>query len=94
LTFRYIYLKYFFRHSDGSSLIVLSFVSRDPQGCCFGHTTSRLNKKHIDSYYITHPRCAMSAVVLITKGYRHICANPSLRWVKDIMNYLDDKSST
>uniref|UniRef100_A0A3B5A3N6 C-C motif chemokine n=1 Tax=Stegastes partitus TaxID=144197 RepID=A0A3B5A3N6_9TELE len=93
-TFHCIYFKYFFRHSDGSSLIGLSLVSLGPENCCFTYYQRKLNKKVIDSYEVTDHRCAKPGVILTVAKSRRICVDPSLSWVEDIMKDLDNERST
>uniref|UniRef100_A0A3B4ZX08 C-C motif chemokine n=1 Tax=Stegastes partitus TaxID=144197 RepID=A0A3B4ZX08_9TELE len=76
----------------GTSVIVLSLdVSLT---CCTMYNPRRLNKNLISSYFKQDPRCPKPAVILRTKKSCHICVDPSLRWVEDIMKYLDNKRST
>ncbi|XP_077400081.1 C-C motif chemokine 3-like [Vanacampus margaritifer] len=61
-----------------------------PEDCCFKHYPRRLNRKLIQSYYVTDNRCPIMGVILVTKKKTHICANPTLSWVERIMKTLDE----
>nr|XP_040035623.1 C-C motif chemokine 4 homolog [Gasterosteus aculeatus aculeatus] len=60
-----------------------------PDHCCFTPYPRRLNKKLIRSYYMTDHRCPKSGVILITQKGRHICVDPDLSWVGNIMSSVD-----
>ncbi|XP_068444217.1 C-C motif chemokine 36.1 [Clinocottus analis] len=63
-----------------------------PDDCCFNPYPRRLNKNLIGSYYLTDHRCTKTAAIVVTKKGRHICVDPSLSWVENIMKYVDESS--
>ncbi|XP_037335612.2 C-C motif chemokine 4 homolog [Pungitius pungitius] len=63
-----------------------------PDDCCFTPYPRRLNKKLISSYYFTDHRCPMAGAILITKNGRHICVDPGLPWVVNIMKSVDQST--
>ncbi|XP_070849932.1 C-C motif chemokine 3-like 1 [Chaetodon trifascialis] len=60
--------------------------------CCFKFYPRRMNKNLIKSYFLTAARCPKPAVVLVSLKSRHICADPNLSWVKNIMKSVDARS--
>ncbi|XP_056298474.1 C-C motif chemokine 36.1 [Pseudoliparis swirei] len=60
-----------------------------PDDCCFRTYPWKLSRKLIRSYYLTDYRCAMPAAILVTKKGRHICVDPKLSWVRNIMKRVD-----
>ncbi|XP_041840427.1 eotaxin-like [Melanotaenia boesemani] len=53
----------------------------------------RLNKNLIKSYRITDHRCPKSGVSFVTKkSSRHLCVDPRLSWVENIMRFVDESS--
>uniref|UniRef100_A0A3P9QDL8 Chemokine interleukin-8-like domain-containing protein n=1 Tax=Poecilia reticulata TaxID=8081 RepID=A0A3P9QDL8_POERE len=63
-----------------------------PIECCFEFFRNPVNKKLINSYYRTDPRCATSGVVLITRRARRICVDSKEDWVQNIVENLERKS--
>ncbi|KAJ6655673.1 hypothetical protein lerEdw1_004726 [Lerista edwardsae] len=51
--------------------------------CCIGHTLKPLPLKLLDSYMFTNSKCALPAVIFVTKGNRRFCADPKAEWTKD-----------
>ncbi|XP_076580908.1 C-C motif chemokine 36.1 [Chaetodon auriga] len=78
----------------GAALLssVICSNSVGPDDCCFKLYPRRMNKNLIKSYYLTDDRCPKTAVILVTLKSRHICADPNLSWVDNIMKSVDDKS--
>ncbi|XP_051918846.1 C-C motif chemokine 5-like [Hippocampus zosterae] len=64
--------------------------SSGPEECCFRHYPRRLNPKIFESYFMTDGRCPLMGAILVTKKNNHICANPTLSWVKKVMRSLDE----
>ncbi|XP_051231294.1 C-C motif chemokine 3-like [Dicentrarchus labrax] len=63
-----------------------------PDDCCFKFYPRKINKKLIRDYILTDNRCPKTGVILITQKSRHICADPSLSWVENIMKCVDEKT--
>ncbi|XP_041840837.1 C-C motif chemokine 4-like isoform X2 [Melanotaenia boesemani] len=64
-----------------------------PDNCCFQFYPRRLNKTLIKSYYLTHYSCFKPGVIFVTKKSGcHICVDPTLSWVENIMKFVDESS--
>uniref|UniRef100_A0A8C2BYE1 Chemokine interleukin-8-like domain-containing protein n=1 Tax=Cyprinus carpio TaxID=7962 RepID=A0A8C2BYE1_CYPCA len=63
-----------------------SEFSQGPDKCCFSYTNVQIPVKQIVSYHITRPECHKCGIIIITKNQREICADPTERWVKRLMN--------
>uniref|UniRef100_A0A8D0D8H1 Chemokine interleukin-8-like domain-containing protein n=2 Tax=Sander lucioperca TaxID=283035 RepID=A0A8D0D8H1_SANLU len=69
-----------------SSLAVLAHQgSFGPNECCFQFVSSRLRRDRVLSYEYTDKRCSMDGVFFTMKNGAQICADPSLQWVKNLM---------
>ncbi|KAL8198692.1 UNVERIFIED_CONTAM: hypothetical protein K2H54_020911 [Gekko kuhli] len=60
-----------------------------PTSCCFKYTSKPVLFIYLADYYRTSERCAIQAIVFITKKGREICANPAERWVQDRVSRLE-----
>uniref|UniRef100_A0A8C2B0L0 Chemokine interleukin-8-like domain-containing protein n=1 Tax=Cyprinus carpio TaxID=7962 RepID=A0A8C2B0L0_CYPCA len=63
-----------------------SEFSQGPAKCCFSYTNVQIPVKQIVSYHITRPECHKCGIIIITKNQREICADPTERWAKRLMN--------
>ncbi|KAM6909496.1 C-C motif chemokine 36.1 [Xenentodon cancila] len=64
-----------------------------PDDCCFKFYPRRINKILIASYYMTDYRCQKTGAIFVTKKTgRHICVDPNLSWVENIMKTVDENS--
>ncbi|XP_073349396.1 C-C motif chemokine 4-like [Pagrus major] len=69
-----------------SSLAVLaSEGSSAPTECCFDIYPHRLPKNGVVRFQYTDDRCAKKAVVITMKKGGVFCVDPSLQWVKNII---------
>uniref|UniRef100_A0A3B4YU63 C-C motif chemokine n=2 Tax=Seriola lalandi dorsalis TaxID=1841481 RepID=A0A3B4YU63_SERLL len=69
-----------------SSLAVLaSLNSFGPDKCCFDFFSKPLPKKKVVSYKYTDKLCPMEGVLFTMSSEREICADPSVVWVKNII---------
>ncbi|XP_066576167.1 C-C motif chemokine 4 homolog [Amia ocellicauda] len=62
-----------------------------PSECCFSYYPKLIPKRLIEQYENTRSDCSQPGVILISLKKIRICANPSVQWVKDIMNRLNEK---
>ncbi|KAM6905824.1 C-C motif chemokine 4-like [Lycodopsis pacificus] len=60
-----------------------------PNECCFDYISTRMRKDRVVSYKLTDERCSMEGVSFTMKNGAKICADPSLPWVKSIINAKD-----
>ncbi|XP_065518445.1 fractalkine-like isoform X2 [Lathamus discolor] len=58
-----------------------------------GGFASGIAAKRIRSYRRTEPRCTKQAVIFITLKSVEICADPEEKWVKEIVEKLDQKKA-
>uniref|UniRef100_A0A3B5QJL4 Chemokine interleukin-8-like domain-containing protein n=1 Tax=Xiphophorus maculatus TaxID=8083 RepID=A0A3B5QJL4_XIPMA len=75
-----------------TSLMVLFSAPSAPEYCCLQFFRIPVNKNLVSSYYLTDPRCPISAVVLITSRARRICVDGQQLWVKKIIEHLENIS--
>ncbi|MED6272571.1 hypothetical protein CHARACLAT_031721 [Characodon lateralis] len=77
----------------GATLLstVLCTNGTGPDDCCFKFYPRRMRKEVIGKYYFTDYRCPKAGVIFVTaqKGL-HICVDPSLPWVENIIKKLDE----
>ncbi|NXE23884.1 CCL3 protein, partial [Ardeotis kori] len=59
-----------------------------PIACCFRYMQHPIPRSLIESAYTTTSRCAMPAVILVTKKGRELCADPEAAWVQAHLKYL------
>ncbi|XP_026209049.1 C-C motif chemokine 4 homolog [Anabas testudineus] len=59
-----------------------------PKECCFKFYPNKVKKSFISSFYRTDKRCSNTGVILVTKKNIHICVDPEVPWVKNIMKTL------
>ncbi|XP_040925824.1 C-C motif chemokine 3-like [Betta splendens] len=64
---------------------------RGPDVCCWSYHPWRIKKDLIQSYILTNEKCLKPGVILVTVKSRHICVDPNLSWVEDIMELLDER---
>ncbi|XP_037538420.1 C-C motif chemokine 36.1 [Nematolebias whitei] len=81
----------------GAALISAAVCSdlKAPDVCCFDLYDWKINKKFIkfiSSYFMTDPRCAKTAAVLVTVKGRRICVDPNRPWVKNVISKLEASS--
>ncbi|MEQ2293194.1 hypothetical protein AMECASPLE_030787 [Ameca splendens] len=69
---------------------VLCNIPTGPDDCCFTVYQKPVNKRLITSYFMTDPRCPVSAAILITKKSQRICVDPNQLWVVKIIHFLDN----
>nr|XP_046229204.1 chemokine (C-C motif) ligand 38, duplicate 4 [Scatophagus argus] len=73
-----------------SSLAVLASQSGSgPSECCFKFYTKRLPKDKVMSYKYVDPRCAKRSVIFVMKKGGEFCVDPSVQWVKNIIEDRD-----
>ncbi|XP_062816582.1 C-C motif chemokine 4-like [Anolis carolinensis] len=80
-------------------LLVVAFLSSPvasaplgsdpPTSCCFTYTTRRIPRSHVVDYYDTNSRCSQPGVVFVTRKGREVCANPTERWVQELVDALE-----
>ncbi|XP_048374734.1 C-C motif chemokine 5-like isoform X2 [Sphaerodactylus townsendi] len=70
--------------SDNSSTPVID------NRCCFRYSQGRIPRNLVVDYYRISSRCPLPAIVFITKKGKQICANPTTRWVQDLVSYLEE----
>ncbi|XP_054373021.1 C-C motif chemokine 5-like [Molothrus ater] len=58
--------------------------------CCDKYITSPLSLSRVVKYQPTGSYCSLPAVIFTTIKDKLVCANPNDKWVKDIMNQLED----
>ncbi|XP_008311022.1 C-C motif chemokine 4 homolog [Cynoglossus semilaevis] len=69
-----------------SSMAVLASQSNfGPDKCCFTFISQPLPVKRVMSFRETNRQCPKAGVLFTMKSERKICADPSLDWVKKIM---------
>ncbi|NWV20329.1 CCL5 protein, partial [Origma solitaria] len=56
--------------------------------CCVKYITRPLPLSRVVNYEHTGSRCSPPAVIFTTIMDKLVCANPSDKWVQDIMNQL------
>ncbi|XP_063078274.1 C-C motif chemokine 18-like [Engraulis encrasicolus] len=71
-------------------IAVKSFDGTGPDECCFRHYSEPIPANALKAYKITHPSCPKMGVILITFMDKHVCADPQLKQVQDIMDRLDN----
>ncbi|XP_044039701.1 C-C motif chemokine 3-like [Siniperca chuatsi] len=78
----------------GAALLYSVICSNEvgPDDCCFKFYPRRVKKNLIHSYYMTDYRCPKTGAILVTQKSRHICADPNLSWVENIMKSVDESS--
>ncbi|KAL2082321.1 hypothetical protein ACEWY4_022139 [Coilia grayii] len=59
--------------------------------CCFSYNSKLIPPKSTKAYKITHPSCPQKGVVLFNMENVKICANPEVKQVQDLMDYVDKK---
>ncbi|XP_039981654.1 C-C motif chemokine 5-like [Xiphias gladius] len=73
-----------------SSLAVLASQNIfGPDKCCFAFISQPLPKKKVMSYKYTDQLCPMDGVLFTMLSAREICADPSVVWVKKIIEAKD-----
>ncbi|XP_015264749.1 PREDICTED: C-C motif chemokine 4 homolog [Gekko japonicus] len=60
-----------------------------PAHCCFRYSSKPIPLRLLADYYRTSERCPSTAIVFITRRGREICANPTKRWVQDLVSRLE-----
>ncbi|XP_029909827.1 C-C motif chemokine 4 [Myripristis murdjan] len=63
-----------------------------PKRCCFRFNEQPLPKERVVSYVKTSQQCSKPAVILMMATGRKMCVRPSNDWVKEIIQYLDNKA--
>ncbi|XP_053089623.1 fractalkine-like isoform X2 [Pangasianodon hypophthalmus] len=63
-----------------------------PDECCFEYQTHRIPVRLITGYKETDQRCTKSGVIFTLKRSRHVCADPRVEWVQNIMKTIDKGS--
>ncbi|XP_071765032.1 C-C motif chemokine 4-like [Centroberyx gerrardi] len=75
-----------------STLAVLASQSSfAPDECCFRFAPGRLPKNNVLSYHHTHSQCAMNGVLFQMKTGVKICADPTQRWVQNIIKTVNSR---
>uniref|UniRef100_A0A3B4F2T9 Chemokine interleukin-8-like domain-containing protein n=1 Tax=Pundamilia nyererei TaxID=303518 RepID=A0A3B4F2T9_9CICH len=62
-----------------------------PEKCCFQFLRVRFPAKRVTSFEYTDKRCAMEGV-LKTVGDKQLCADPTMQWVKKIIESIQSKN--
>uniref|UniRef100_A0AAY4ANM9 C-C motif chemokine n=1 Tax=Denticeps clupeoides TaxID=299321 RepID=A0AAY4ANM9_9TELE len=59
-------------------------------GCCTRYSSTILSAEAVKGFSIqdSFSNCNINAVILHTKNGRHVCANPHVRWVRQIVRNL------
>ncbi|XP_019201000.1 C-C motif chemokine 3 isoform X2 [Oreochromis niloticus] len=65
-----------------------------PDKCCFQFLHRRLPANRVASIEYTDKRCAMEGVLLKTVTGRQVCADPTMQWVKKILESFQPKNAT
>ncbi|XP_029281464.1 C-C motif chemokine 4-like [Cottoperca gobio] len=69
-----------------SSLAVLAHQgSFGPDECCLNFVIKRLRKNNVVSHKYTDRRCKNEGVIFTMKSGNEICADPSVKWVKNLV---------
>ncbi|MCI4376973.1 hypothetical protein PGIGA_G00197910 [Pangasianodon gigas] len=63
----------------------------EPAKCCFSYQTQRIPVKLITAFKETDGQCPKPAVIFTLKSGRMVCADPGDKWVKNIMNKIDQR---
>ncbi|KAL7872197.1 hypothetical protein SRHO_G00071800 [Serrasalmus rhombeus] len=61
-----------------------------PERCCFkeNYLTSPLPQRRAMRFETTSPSCTDPGIIFHTVAQKQICANPSDKWVKRLMKFL------
>ncbi|XP_028833909.1 C-C motif chemokine 20-like [Denticeps clupeoides] len=61
--------------------------------CCTRYSSTILSAEAVKGFSIqdSFSNCNINAVILHTKNGRHVCANPHVRWVRQIVRNLGVK---
>ncbi|XP_060729548.1 C-C motif chemokine 3-like [Tachysurus vachellii] len=59
--------------------------------CCFRFQIQPIPVRVIKEYEVTDIRCTKPGVIFTLQNGRHLCADPSFKWVKNHMSKLDQR---
>uniref|UniRef100_A0A3P9C3Q7 C-C motif chemokine 3 n=1 Tax=Maylandia zebra TaxID=106582 RepID=A0A3P9C3Q7_9CICH len=74
------------------SSLVTSDSTFGPEKCCFQFLHKRFPANRVTSFEYTDKRCAMEGV-LKTVGDKQLCADPTMQWVKKIIESIQSKNA-
>ncbi|XP_060731505.1 C-C motif chemokine 3-like [Tachysurus vachellii] len=60
-----------------------------PYQCCYRFLTRPIPVRVITDYEVTELRCAKPGVIFTLQDGRHVCVDPSFKWVKNHMKKID-----
>ncbi|XP_053089709.1 merozoite surface protein CMZ-8-like [Pangasianodon hypophthalmus] len=66
--------------------------SKGPDKCCYKYQPHPIPVRLITGYKETDQRCTKSGVIFTLKSGRHMCADPRVEWVQNIMKTIDKGS--
>uniref|UniRef100_A0A669DBS4 Chemokine interleukin-8-like domain-containing protein n=1 Tax=Oreochromis niloticus TaxID=8128 RepID=A0A669DBS4_ORENI len=75
------------------SSLITSDNTFGPDKCCFQFLHRRLPANRVASIEYTDKRCAMEGVLKTVTG-RQVCADPTMQWVKKILESFQPKNAT
>ncbi|XP_039873421.1 C-C motif chemokine 3-like [Simochromis diagramma] len=75
------------------SSLVTSDSTFGPEKCCFQFLHKRFPANRVTSFEYTDKRCAMEGVLLKTVGDKQLCADPTMQWVKKIIESIQSKNA-
>ncbi|XP_058251273.1 C-C motif chemokine 4 homolog isoform X3 [Hemibagrus wyckioides] len=64
-----------------------------PEQCCFRFSTNPIPVKLISAYVETDPQCPKPGVIFTLKNGGLRCGDPSVEWVQDLMNTINQRLS-